>query len=98
MKIYVLETKDIFADKDNPEIIYTEGSLLATKDLKRVKDLTKRCLVEVLGVLDTSSTAKTKDQENESTDNQDDKGEQTSEDQKENSTNKTKSKNSNSKK
>jgi len=79
MKIYVLETKTVFADKDNSAILYTVGDLLAIKDSKRADNLVKRGLVEVLGVLDTSSAAKTNDSVNKSADNQDDKGEQTPE-------------------
>lgn len=79
MKIYVLETKDIFADKDNSAIVYAVGDLLAIKDSKRVDDLVKRGLAEVLGVLDTSSAAKTNDSGNKSADDQDDKGGQTPE-------------------
>jgi len=98
MKIYVLETKTVFADKDNSAILYTVGDLLAIKDSKRADNLVKIGLVGVLGVLDTSSAAKTNDSVNKSADNQDDKGEQTPEEPKDSSANKNKSKNSNSKK
>ncbi len=63
MEIYVLEAKQVFADKDNTDIQYTEGDLLATKDKKRKKDLVKRGLADVLGTLKVSSTDKSQNDE-----------------------------------